>query len=231
MPIDIERPRWRAAEACEVAGIADTTMPRMWRKHNGLRIGKYDAGGWRFSILDVAELTSLMALRALGFDPVSTVTLAHDEMRPNLADVLNNRLVHGFWSLGAIELDDAAAFGKRTLYLDQIAERVIVKLKLPLPVNPMPRTPAVAVRMVDAVFDYIESASGRARWSKWQTFAIKRGGNIPIDQAAAELGAPAWFLRALIVALASELGGGQVAEAVRPKAPRLAPYLAGVTLQ
>jgi hypothetical protein len=62
-------------------------------------------------------------------------------------------------------------------------------------------------------------------------FAVERGGNIPIDQAAAELGAPAWFLRALIVALATEAGGDQIAVAVRPKAPRVAPYLAGVTLQ
>lgn len=87
--------------------------------------GSKARSAWRYSPLDVAEFTTLMALRALGFDLNSAITLAHDELRPNLADVLNNRLVHGFWSLGAIELDDA--FGKRTLYLDQIAERVIGK--------------------------------------------------------------------------------------------------------
>jgi hypothetical protein len=230
MPIDIERPRSRAAEACEVAG-ADQMMIRLYRMSHGLRIGKFKPGGWIFSVLDVAELSTLVPLRALGFDPSSTVAIAHEHLRPNLADVLNNRLAHGIWSLGGIELDDAATFGKRTLYLDQIAERVIVKLELPLPVNPFPRTPGTALRMIDAIFDYVESPAGRVRWAKWQTSAIERGGNIPIPVAAAELGAHAWFLRALIIALAGELGGDQVTEAVRPRSPRVADHLKGVTLQ
>ena len=134
--------------------------------------------------------------------------------------MLANRVVHGFWSLGAVEIPQTVSFAKRVVFLDQIAERVIDKLALPLPVNVMPRTPEIAARMVDAIFDYIESPPGRLRWQRWHESAIARGGNVPMAQAAAELGAPAWFLAVLAAALDKADAADCIAVAVRPKAPK-----------
>lgn len=228
--IDIERPRWRAGEACEIAGITRDLLG-MWRKHDGLKIGTLDVGGWRFSALDVAELAAIPALRAFGFEVGSAIKIAREHLRPTLRDILNNRLVYGFWSLSLIELDGDDVLGQRAIFLDQVAERVIVKLALPLPVDPMPRSPQIALRMVDAIFNYIESPPGRIRWRKWHLSAMERGGNIPIAQAAAELGAPRWFLIALDAVLHHMDSRDAIAEAVRPRAPKAAEHLRGITLQ
>ena len=229
--LDIEMPRWDSNEASDVAGFTYPVKVREWRMTYGLSIGKYTSKGWRYSALDIADLTTAFVFWQLGFAPGAAVKLAHDHMRGNLSDVLNNRLHHGFWSLGAIEIPATVTYAKRVVFLDQICERIITKLALALPANPWPRSPEIALQMADAILDYIESTPGLMRWKQWHKSAVARGGNVPITQAAAELGAPVWFLLALAAALRSTEAADDITEAVRPRAPKVAPYLVGVTLQ
>jgi hypothetical protein len=224
--LDVTRHDWHAAQACKVAGL-DTTLVRMWRKREGLRIGKFtSAGEHRYSALDVAELTAVPALQALGFTVAAAIEIARKYLRPELKSVLINRLIHGFWSIGAFELDHASGFGKHVIYLDQIAERTIVGLALALPVNPLPKA-EVAERMMDAILDYAFSAPGFERWRKWRISVIERGGTIPFPQAAAELGVPEWFLRCVLRAKPQH----DLIAIVKPHAPKVRAQLEGVTLQ
>ena len=221
----IERPRCAMRVACEVAAIEQQTI-RNWRKFDGLRIGKLEAAGWRFSALDVGEMCILAGLRAMGFSVADCIALAR-EQRSNLRSMFLNRLFHGFWSKGGIEQVDHATGAIRVLYLDQIVERVIRNLALPLPAQPLPKNHEIAVRMVDAIFDYFESPPGMFRWRKWRDSVLERGGKIPFAKAAAELGAPEWFLRAVTKAEPRH----DLIAIVAPRAPKVIERLAGVELQ
>jgi hypothetical protein len=118
-----------------------------------------------------------------------------------LKDLFVNRLVHGFWSLGAYAVDGESDLYRRVLYLDAIGQRVITRLQLPLPVRPpVPRNPKTAERMIDAILDYIESAPGIRRWNDWRVAVVKRGGKTTLDEAASVLGVPVWFLDAFVKA-------------------------------
>ena len=228
MPTDvelIERPRCAMRVACEIAAIEQQTI-RNWRKSDGLHIGKFEAAGWRFSALDVGEMCILAGLRAMGFPVADCIKLAH-EQRSNLRSLLINRLFHGFWSKGSIEQVDHATGAIRVLYLDQIGERVIKKLALPSPPRRLPKNAEIAVRMVDAIFDYFESPPGMLRWKRWRDRVVERGGKIPFTQAAAELGAPEWFLRAVTKAEPRH----DLIAIVAPRAPKVVERLEGVTLQ
>ena len=137
--IDIERPRWRAAEACSIAGI-DQSVVRMMRKQNDLRIGKRERTMHRFSVLDIGSLSILHVLRAaLGVPVPEAILLAEGELREQMKRTLINRLVHGFWSIGAVEIDlDGCRVASRLVYLDSIAERVITKLQPSVTAEPAP---------------------------------------------------------------------------------------------
>jgi hypothetical protein len=229
--IDIERPIYRAGMAVEVAGIKSIDNLAMLRKREGLKIGSIRGGEYRYSILDNAELTAYPALTALGFTSAEAIETCREVLRPSLKDLLNNRLVHGFWSMGGLEVEPAKDFtAPLILYLDGIGERVITKLNLPLPVcREMPPT-KIALAMVDAIFEYIYSPPGRARWVKWHAQAMTTPDQMAnFADAAAVLGAPEWFLRILIPLLSG--GGKQVFEpsvdpivinAIRPRAPKVA---------
>jgi hypothetical protein len=233
LAVDIEKPRWRAGIAAEIAGIT-TDLIGQWRQRIGLRLGKFEVGGWRFSALDIAELTCIPALRALGLSVEESIAIARKELRVNLRDALVNRLFHGFWSLGGYQIAHETGLGTRTIYIDAIIERVIAKLALPLPAKPLPRTSQIAARMVDTVCDYCESPPGLLRWQRWRESVLARGVRISFGQAAAELGAPAWFLRAVIVATTNDrtaYSDRAIIEIVRPRAPKVAANLEGVTLQ
>jgi hypothetical protein len=52
------------------------------------------------------------------------------------------------------------------LYLDGIGDRVITKLNVSLPDCRTMPPKRVALRMVDAIFDYVESPPGRLRWQR-----------------------------------------------------------------
>jgi len=230
MAIDLEKPRWRAGEAAEIAGI-DVNQLGPLRKRNGFAIGKLVNAEHRFSVVDIAEMTTFVALRAADFSVPGALETAR-ELRGEFKDLFVNRLYHGFWSLGAIEVDeDKSEFYhvKRLLYFDAIGERVINKLKLPLPVRPMPRNSQIAVRMTDAIMSYFESPPGLKRWTEWHAAVIKQG-STTWDEAAAVLGAPVWFLQALINATRDmpKPDDTPIVKAVRPRArPEM---VAGITL-
>jgi hypothetical protein len=235
MRVNITKPCWTSNQACEVAGFKEPQDIRDLH-HEGLKLGRRESTGWRYSDRDVAELVAIRALIALGFERRSAMTIARQHLRASLADVLINRLVHGFWSLSAVEIPETQSFGRRILYLDQVAERVITKLALPLPADPFPRTPEIAVRMVDAIFDYFQSAPGHLRWERWRDAAILHGGRVPFEQAARELGAPAWFLRAVAdVQRRHEVTDLRITppinEAVRRVAPKMFPDVGAVLVQ
>lgn len=228
MVIDLERPRWRAREAADIAGV-DVNQVGMLRQRVGFAIGTWKGSEYRYSVLDVAEFTCMVALwRGLGLSPGEAVQEARD-LRRDLKDLLVNRLVHGFWSLGAYAVSESDLH-RRLLYFDAIGERVITKLQLPLPVRPFPRSPEIAIRMVDAIMSYFESPPGIERWKRWHAALIKRGGKTTFDEAAAELGAPAWFLEALVGATRNlpKPDDPPIVKAVRPRAKP--EYFAGVTL-
>jgi hypothetical protein len=234
-PFNVRLAQWNGVAAAEVAGLLNAQAINESRHRYRLHAGKPTGSGFKFSAVDICVLTALAPLRALGFDMQSAVDLAHRERR-NFEDVLNNRLVHGFWSLGAIMVPSADGSGHRVLYLDQVAERVIIKLALPLPRDPFPRTPDIACRMVDAIFDYFQSAPGILRWERWRDAAILHGGRVPFEQAAAELGAPAWFLRAVAdVQRRHEVTDLRITPpinaAVRRVAPKMFPDVGAVLIQ
>lgn len=229
--IDLERPRWRMAMACEIAGIEDHSVARTWRKDYGLRIGKLERGGWRFSVLDIGELTEIRALRVLGILPAEAIALARDEGRAELEGVLTDRLHWGFWSLGQIVVDDTTGPVpvSRGFYLEAIAERLIDKLELPLPTNPpLPKSSVVARKMKAAILTYFLSPPGFERWKRWRISVIERhNGEIPFAQAAFELGAPEWFLRDMLHAERRH----NLIQVLRPEAEQIRERLEGVTLQ
>lgn len=231
MPIDVENPRWRAGKAAEIAGI-DVNQIVVLRKRSGFAIGTWVKSEWRYSALDVAEMTLFAALRAMNFSVADALETARDA-RGNLKSLLVNRLVHGFWSKGGLEFP-VGDIGTQTLYFDAIGDRVMTKLSLPSPVRPMPRTTAIAVRMVDASFDYMESPSGVMRWRKWRTGVVARGGKTTFDDAAAELGVPHWFLIVLhqvITGQAEPPGDPLIVAAMQPRAPKASDHMTGVVLQ
>ena len=115
----------------------------------------------------------------------------------------------------------------RTLYFDQLVERVITKLALPLPTKSLPPRTEIAVRMVNSIFDYFFSPPGLLRWKRWRDSVIARGGKISFPQAAAELGAPEWFLRAVTKAEPRH----DLIAIVAPRAPKVVERLEGVELQ
>lgn len=231
MIIDIEKPRWRSGKAAEIAGL-DVNLIGMMRKRSGFAIGTWRNSEFRFSALDVAETTLFVALRALAFPIPDALQTAHDQ-RGSLKSLLINRLVHGFWSKGGLVFP-VGDFGSQTLYFDAIGERVITKLALPLPVRPLPRSTETALRMVDAIFDYIESPSGALRWRRWRAAVVSRGGKTSFDEAAAELGAPHWFLTAMyqvVTGQADRPGDPLIVEAVLPRAKGASEHITGVVLQ
>lgn len=231
MGIDIERPRWRSGKAAEIAGV-DVNLIGMMRKRSGFAIGTWQKTEYRFSAVDVAEMTLFVALRALNFAMPDALATARDQ-RGNLKSLLINRLVHGFWSKGGLVFP-VGDFGSQTLYLDAIGERVITKLALPLPIRPLPRTTEIALRMTDAVLDYIESPSGVLRWRKWRAGVVARGGTTSFDEAAAELGVPHWFLTTLyqVVTGQSERPVDPlIVGAMLPRVPKASEHMTGVVLQ
>lgn len=230
----VEKPRWSSREAAAIAGFEEHNI-RLLRQKSGLRLGKMEGGLWKYSALDIAELTGFVALRSLGLGVDYALRTAKEFLRPNLRDLLVNRLIHGFWSLGAIEVPSDHEAGARVLYLDAIGERVISKLRLPLPVRPMPRTTEVAVKMVDACFDYMLSPPGLRRWKRWRESVVARGGKTSFDEAAAELGAPMWFLTALHQVTTGEVvaptPNPAVVAAVKPHAAKASENLGGIYLR
>jgi len=225
--IDFDKPRWRAGDAAAIAGILVNQLP-MVRIRSGVSIGILKDREHLFSVVDVAELTAYVALRALGLPLPEAARKAH-ALRPELKDLFVNRLVHGFWSIGAYEVSSEGALYRRVLYFDAIGERVITKLQLPLPVRPRPCTPQVAVRMVDAIMNYFEQPPGIKRWNDWHAAVIKQA-SPTWDDAAAVLGAPVWFLQALINAVRDmpKDDDTPIIKAVRPRAK--AEWVADVTL-
>ena len=227
--IDIERPKCRAAKACEIAGVPVQTL-REWRMTHGLRLGKLKGAsgnvGYLFSTIDVAELCLIPVFRAMGYAPPDAVKHARDQ-RQGLRSVLIDRLAHGFWNLSRFEELNHESGMVRTLYFDQLVERVITKLALPLPDKPLPKNRDVAERMTNAILDYFFSPPGMIRWRKWRDSVLERGGKISFAQAAAELGAPEWFLRAVTKAEPRH----DLIAIVAPRAPKVLERLEGVTLQ
>lgn len=231
MAIDLEATRWRSGRAAEIAGLDVDALPTL-RKRSGLAVGTWRQSEFRFSAIDIAELSTFVALRALAFTVADAIETAHGQRR-NLKDLMVNRVVHGFWSHGGLTFP-VADFATQTLYLDAIGERVISKLALPLPVRPIPRTVDVALRMVDAIFDYFESPPGVMRWRKWHAGVVARGGRTSFDEAAAELGAPVWFLVALqnaITGNAEPPADPVIVEAMRPRAPKASENMSGVVMR
>lgn len=228
--IDIEKPRWRAAIACEVAGLGSGSPSsiRDWRREAGFRLGTLQSNGWRYSVLDVGELALAQTLRTLGLSREEAIRFAHGERRV-LKGVLNDRLVHGFWSSSAVEVDDYSGpvHTVRRFYLADIGERVIKGLDLPLPVDPCPRNAATARKMADAILDYFFSPPGVMRWKKWRVSVIERGGSISFEKAAVELGAPQWFLRAVLRAGPQD----NAIQIVDPRAVQVREQFEGVSLQ
>jgi len=126
---------------------------------------------------------------------------------------------------------------------------VITKLKLPLPdcCCTIPPTP-VALRMTDAIFNYIFSPPGLLRWQRWRTAVMNEGGTTTFDEAAAKLGAPFWFLVVLHQVIRGDQGKAGVkrvdrvikgiekpppliVDAVRPKIKKVAHNFEGIMLQ
>jgi hypothetical protein len=191
----VETPCCRAGRAAQIAGMQRGQIAILRYREN-LNFGTETPGGWTYSPLDVAELTC-----SLGLSVCEAVSVARNELRPILNAEFVNLLAHGFYSEGGYEVVDDAI--TRRLYADVVIERVVKELQLPLPVRPFPRTPEIALEMIEHIFRYFDSPPGALRWQRWCASAIARGG-VSLDQAAAELGAPFWFLRALAVALHAE---------------------------
>jgi len=233
--IDIERPLYRAGPIAEIAGFKNTDNITMLRKREGLRIGVFRDDEYRYSILDAAELTAYMPLTtAFAFTSREAIDTCRDPLRPHLKNLLNNRLHHGFWSHGGLVVDEGDSItGPKVLFLDGIGDRVITKLNVPLPdCRTVPPSP-VALRMIDAIFNYVESPPGRLRWQRWRTAVMQKGGTTTFDEAAAVLGMPYWCLTlAYQVATGSRVTGDpMIVKAVKPRAPKVVPSLEGMALQ
>jgi hypothetical protein len=224
--IDVERHRWRAAIACEVAGLETASLRTLHADHKW-RVGKMEVGGRRYSPLDIAELALFPPLRALGYSQGEAVAHAHD-LRRDLRNVLVNRLHFGFWCLSAFEQADYTTGTMRVLYLDSVVERVITKLQLPLPTRvPFPKREAA--RLADAICDYVLSPSGLMRWQKWREASLADGKPIALKAAAVQLGAPLWFLQALLRVAPAMLWTETVYK--HPRAPEVARHFEGIGLQ
>ena len=100
--MDVEMPRFRAAMASEAAGLGSSSLVRKWRQA-GMSLGRHmkgKGGGWTFSLLDVAELSTIYALNAIGLPIKDAIARGHGERR-KLRDLLIARLEMGYWPLAA----------------------------------------------------------------------------------------------------------------------------------
>ena len=129
MALSIEKPFWRSGQAANIAGITADLIAQ-WRMHEGLAIGTWQGSEWRFSALDVAELATIPALRSLGVGVAEAIMIARHQLRGNLKYLLNNRLHHGFWSVGGFVIDDGSGTVSRVLFLGAVTDRVIAGLEL-----------------------------------------------------------------------------------------------------
>ena len=222
MPIvDIERPRFDAHSALSAAGIGDDnpSVVRMWRHKGGLDIGKRKrgkGGTTLYSVADTCELSVIFVLRQLGVDLPTAIALAKQQ-RSKLRTVLLARLEHGYWPLAYVRIEgDAPIPTARHFSLSQLAERVIDKLKLPLPVvGETPPSDEAAI-IVKVVSFYVASSEFAAVCDRFRDEVLARRRPTNWVEATSRLGVPLWIVREGAKGVAEEAEAAEGAESDTP---------------
>lgn len=212
MDFDLEKPRWPAEVASEVAGVGrgNPSIVRVWRHKDGLRLGKYmggRAGGWLFSAIDVGELAIVCALRAVGVPPAEAITRARAERR-KLKNMLLCRLQFGYWGLGIVVVpaDPSRPVPlARGFSLGEIAERIIDGLKLPYPIiAETPRAAEEVAIITKIVTLYVESPEFQRRVDRFREEVVGRRKPTNWAEASQKLGVPLWIITSGLKGIAEE---------------------------
>jgi hypothetical protein len=207
--VDIERPVCPTVRMLDIVSI-DPHAPapvHQWRHANGLRIGKFMGGrkgGYLYSVLDVGEIAIIVLLRALAVPLDDAIKQARRE-RAKLKTVLIARLEQGYWPLALVRADLQEPIpAARGFSLSQLAERLIDKLGLPLPIVDVMPPKDEAMIIVQIVARYIASAEFDARCQQFRKEVLARKRPTNWTEASVRLGVPLWLIVEGVKGIAEE---------------------------